>query len=426
MVRFPKAKISEIDSRYFVEPGDLVISMTGDVKLAFNKSSERFLLNQRVGKIYIHLASARYICLLLETQAKEKIEQASGSVISNVSTEEINNSVISLPPLAEQHRIVAKVDELMTLCDTLEAQQADAESAHARLVQALLDSLTQTRDAQDFAAHWQRLSAHFDTLFTTESSIDALKQTLLQLAVMGKLVPQDPSDESADYLLRLIADKKAQLQARGVIKGQMALGSVSEEEKFIELPKGWCWVRLGEVCRTQTGATPSKSQPEYFGSDVPFIKPGDIYATSVDYDGEGLSALGAAKSGRIAGAGSLLMVCIGTIGKCNIIDKDCSFNQQINSATLYGGFSSYLLIAVRSSYFQARAWKDSSSTTIAILNKGKWEAIPIPLPGVAEQHRIVAKVDELMALCDQLKTRLRQARDLNQQLATTLVERAVA
>ncbi len=98
---------------------------------------------------------------------------------------------VGLPPLAEQRRIVAKIDELMVLCDRLEAQQADAESAHAQLVQALLGSLTQAIDAEDFAASWKRLADHFHTLLTTESSIDALKQSLLQLAVMGKLVPQD-------------------------------------------------------------------------------------------------------------------------------------------------------------------------------------------------------------------------------------------
>src|SRR5690606_18717901 len=125
-----------------------------------------------------------------------------------------------LPPLAEQHRIVAKVDELMALCDRLEARQADADSAHAQLVQALLDSLAQARDAEDFAQSWQRLVEYFHALATTESSIDALKQTLLQLAVMGKLVPQDPSDEPASELLKRIADEKAQLAAEGRIKKQ--------------------------------------------------------------------------------------------------------------------------------------------------------------------------------------------------------------
>lgn len=101
-----------------------------------------------------------------------------------------------LPPLAEQHRIVAKVDELMALCDRLEAEQTDAEAAHARLVDALLAALTRSTDAADFAANWQRLAAHFDTLFTTEAAIDALKQAILEIAVMGRLVRPDSTAKS--------------------------------------------------------------------------------------------------------------------------------------------------------------------------------------------------------------------------------------
>lgn len=349
-----------------------------------------------------------------------------GIGINNLQKSALETLEIPIPPLAEQHRIVAKVDELMILCDRLEARQADADSAHAQLVQALLDSLTQARNAEDFAQSWQRMAEHFHTLFTTESSIDALKQTLLQLAVMGKLVPQYPNDEPASELLKLIAKEKGRWVAEGKIRKQKPLAELSGEEKPFELPAGWVWTRLGDICLTQTGTTPSKSQPELFGSDVPFIKPGDIYPDQVDYSGEGLSSLGASQSGRIAQAGSLLMVCIGTIGKCNLIERNCSFNQQINSATLYKGLPQYLRIAARSAYFQAKAWSESSSTTIAILNKGKWEAIPIPLPGLAEQHRIAAKVDQLMALSDQLKARLNQASQVHEQLASALVEQAVA
>src|SRR3546814_4398702 len=100
--------------------------------------------------------------------------------IANISLAKLRPLPFAIPPLAEQHRIVAKVDELMELCVRLEAQQADAESAHAQLVATLLDSLTKASDSDDFAASRQRLSAHFHTLFTTESSIDALKESLLR------------------------------------------------------------------------------------------------------------------------------------------------------------------------------------------------------------------------------------------------------
>lgn len=266
------------------------------------------------------------------------------------------------------------------------------------------------------------LTDNLPLLAGAPNGIKKLRELILELAVRGKLVPQDPSDEPATELLKRIAEKKARLLAEGKIKKQNSLAEISDEEEPFELPAGWLWTRLGEICLTQTGTTPSKSQPELFGSDVPFIKPGDIYPNKVDYNGESLSSLGASQSGRIAQAGSLLMVCIGTIGKCNLIDRDCSFNQQINSATLYKGLPQYLKIAGRSPYFQAKTWSESSSTTIAILNKGKWEAIPLPLPGIAEQHRIVAKVDELMALCDRLEAQQADAESAHAQLVQALLD----
>lgn len=125
---------------------------------------------------------------------------------------------LPIPPFAEQHRIVAKVDELMALCDQLEQCSESQLAAHQTLVETLLATLTDSCDADELAQNWARLSTHFDTLFTTEASIDALKQTILQLAVMGKLVPQDPSDEPASALLERIAAEKALLVKEKKIK----------------------------------------------------------------------------------------------------------------------------------------------------------------------------------------------------------------
>ncbi|MCR3895356.1 restriction endonuclease subunit S [Aeromonas caviae] len=120
---------------------------------------------------------------------------------SSINQSIVQSVLIPLPPLDEQHRIVAKVKELMALCDQLEQQSEAQLAAHQMLVETLLATLTDSADADELAQNWARLSTHFDTLFTTESSIDALKQTILQLAVMGKLVPQDPSDEPVSALL---------------------------------------------------------------------------------------------------------------------------------------------------------------------------------------------------------------------------------
>jgi type I restriction enzyme, S subunit len=126
----------------------------------------------------------------------------------------------AFPPLDEQHRIVEKVDELMALCDRLEQQVGDQLEAHEVLVDTLLDALTRSADATEVAESWARIAEHFDTLFTTEASIDKLKQAILQLAVMGRLVEQDPNDEPASVLLERIAEEKARLVKEGKIKKQ--------------------------------------------------------------------------------------------------------------------------------------------------------------------------------------------------------------
>jgi len=160
--------------------------------------------------------------------------------------------------------------------------------------------------------------------------IKKLRELILELAVRGKLVPQNPDDEPASALLQKIAKEKARLIKEGEIKKQKPLPEIGEDEKPFELPEGWVWQRLGEIGYTQTGGTPSKNNKSFFGNDVPFIKPGDIYPTHVDYSNEGLSFAGQKELGRTVRKGSILVVCIGTIGKCGSIDRDCSFNQQIN------------------------------------------------------------------------------------------------
>ncbi|HUX89562.1 MAG TPA: restriction endonuclease subunit S [Gallionellaceae bacterium] len=251
--------------------------------------------------------------------------------------------------------------------------------------------------------------------------IKKLRELILELAIHGKLVPQDANDEPASVLLENIAKEKARLIKEGVIKNEKDLLPISNEEIPFDLPGEWVWQRLGEIGFTQTGGTPSKTNKEYFGNDIPFLKPGDIYPGYVDYENEGLSNEGAKALGRTAPAGSILMVCIGTIGKCNIIERTCAFNQQINSITPYMEMSSYLLNALGSVYFQKTAWEMSSSTTIAILNKGKWVDIVVPIPPLEEQHRIVAKVDELMALCDQLEQQQTHSIESHQTLVASLL-----
>ena len=255
------------------------------------------------------------------------------------------------------------------------------------------------------------LAQHFDTAFAAPNGIKKLRELILTLAMQGKLVPQDPSDPPASELLKEIEAEKKRLVKAGKIKAPKPLSPLTEDEKPYALPQGWEWVRLGDIGQTQTGTTPKSGDHSSYGKDIPFIKPADITANAVDYSNEALSFSGVEKYGRLAPAGSSLMVCIGTIGKTNIINRDCSFNQQINAISPYLPlFPQYLQQFLRSSFFQNECWNQSSSTTIAILNKGKWESIPVGIPPLSEQRRIVAKIDELMTRCDALE-KLRTAQE---------------
>lgn len=115
------------------------------------------------------------------------------------------------------------------------------------------------------------------------------------------------------------------------------------------------------------------------------------------------------------------MVCIGTIGKSNLIDRPCSFNQQINSVTPVLLLPEYLLVVLQSTYFQDEAWSRSSSTTISILNKGKWESIPIPVPPLQEQLRILSCFDEFQRFSSELKSMLTEAIQLSRTISDAIV-----
>ncbi|WP_300728227.1 restriction endonuclease subunit S [Pseudomonas sp.] len=342
-----------------------------------------------------------FFWLLKGTNLKEQENATAQPVISG---RKIYPIVLAIPPLAEQHRIVAKVDELMTLCDRLEARQAGAESAHTQLVQALLDSLTQTTDSNDFAVNWQRLAEHLHSLFRTESSIDALKQTLLQLAVMGKLVSQ-PDDTHADSTSAI-------------------------NQRPDALPKGWRWCKFGSTWESSFYG-PRFGKEEYVASGgIPTIR-------TTDMSSGGLIEMRDPPQVHVPTkkldlyklkSGDLLVTRSGSIGTMALFLQD---TLAIPSAylirirflpTITPQFG---LLYLKSPLGQSLLGLNTTSVGVPNVSATKMALFSLPLPPIDEQRRIVAKVDQLMAQCDQLKTSLTQARQLNEQLASTLVERAL-
>jgi type I restriction enzyme S subunit len=353
-------------------------------------------------------------------------------IIGGISSASFSQLMIPLPPLAEQRRIVAKVDELMDLCDQLEQQQTDNLGGQQTLVQTLLDTLTQAADTAEFEQAWSLIADHFDTLFTTESSIDQLKQTLLQLAAMGKLVPQDSNDEPANLLLEKIADEKNRLAAEGMIKKQKPLPKITEDEKPFKLSNSWEWVRLGTALKKITDGThhspPNGDDGDYLYISAKNIKSEGILMSNVTYVTKDVHD--EIYSRCDPEYGDVLYIKDGaTTGIATINNLKEPFSMLSSVALLkatQGILNTYLLLSLKSPYFYNEIRSGMTGVAITRVTLTKLENAIISLPPLAEQHRIVAKVDELMSLCDALKARIAAAQTTQLQLADAIVEQAVA
>ena len=410
------------------KPGDVLLAMYGATIGKVAILAESAVTNQAVcGCTPFAGVFNQFLFLFLLSQREQFHSASEGGAQPNISKVKIVWTPFPLPPLAEQHRIVAKVDELMALCDRLEAARAGREGVRDRLATASLARLN-APDPETFQGDARFALAALPALTTRPDQIKRLRQTILNLAVRGKLVPQDETDEPASELLKRMIKGRATLEAAGRIRKEKgAVPSHYGGEQGFELPSTWTWGRLTELGQTQTGTSPSSGNPDLFGDFMPFIKPADLDGNQINYNGPGLSEIGVAHS-RLADANSILMVCIGaTLGKVNTTARPVCFNQQINSLTPFlDGLTAFIALALKASDFQTLAWSKAGTGTLPIISKGKWEVLPIPLPPLAEQHRIVAKVDELMALSDRLEASLTATAATRRRLLDALLAEALA
>ncbi len=353
-----------------------------------------------------------------------------GMKMPRLGTEDARKSVIPLPPLAEQSRIVTRVEALMRLCDALEAKGQLEAAQHAQLVNTLLGTLTASTTPEELAAHWQRVAQHFDLLLDRPAAIDALEQTLLQLAVRGLLVPQDPTDEPASALLQKIRAEKDRLIATGQIKRDKPLPPITDEEKPFELPVGWAWVRLGGVA-LQGPSNGLSPKPQELPTDVRclslsattqgFFKPECFKYVDVSSQAAQQFFL---KNGDllIQRGNSLEYVGIAAIydGPDDAyIYPDLMMRLQLSTCVKTEFIHTMLVCADGRSYFQRNA--TGTQGTMPKVNQATVAGAPIPLPPLAEQSRIVTRVTALRRLCADLRQRLAERQSVQARLAEALL-----
>lgn len=351
-----------------------------------------------------------------------------GSMGTTVHTFTINRAkdvLVSLPPLKEQRRIVAKVDELMALCNQLENQTEQSLAAHAILSETLLDALTQAQSAEELAENWQRLEQNWDLLFPTsiagERAIDKLKQTILQLAVMGKLVPQDPNDEPASELLKRIASEKKRQIDRKEAKDSGKLHAKSPREPAYSIPKTWCWVRFREVAWCFRGHNPPKTEFIYEPRDgyVRFIQITDFKTN------ERAVYVPINKKNKMVYRGEIILAAYRHIGKLSR-DMEGAFNVALCKVLEFPPMSrDFLELLIGTDVVSGELLRASERGHIPSMHSDHLLSLLIPLPPLEEQNRIVDKKLELFELCDQLKQRLKVAGETQQKIADAVAAAAL-
>ncbi|UXJ03581.1 restriction endonuclease subunit S [Morganella morganii] len=360
-------------------------------------------------------------------------ESTHGMNLPRLGTDKAIHAVVELTAIAEQVRIVNKVDELMSLCDQLEQQSLLSLDAHQQLVKTLLATLTDSQNAEELAENWARISQHFDTLFNTEASIDTLKQTILQLAVMGKLVPQDPNDEPASELLKRIEQEKAELVKEGKIKKQKPLLPVSDEEKPFELPEGWVWCRLAELVAIKGGKRVSNgykllTEPTpHVYIRVADMKDGTIDLSDLKYIDEEMHQK---IKNYIITKDDIYMTIVGaTIGKCGTVPALLDgMNLTENAARLIPSkliSKDYLYLCLRSDLCQEQFIDKTMQVGVQKMALNRLANTLIALPSTNESLRIRDRVKEMNKLCSKLVCGIIESQQTKLHLVDALTDAAL-
>lgn len=437
----PGCEISKHEiEQYKLHQGDILIARTGGT------IGKTFLVNQITltavfASYLIRVRTSpefcdRYLKLFLESPVYwTQLQQgARGGGQPNVNGQTLGKMVVAVPPLAEQHRIVAKVDELMTLCDRLEAKQRDREATRDRLSAASMYHLNTAANTEAFRRHADFYLCHLPSFTTRSDQIRHLREAILNLAIRGQLVCQEAEDQPVSELLTCIMAENARLQKAKNIRAQKSVPPAQSFEGETSLPKTWAHAYLQDLAYQITDGT--HLTPTYTEKGKPFLSAQNVkpfrfmpekhrFVSDVDFENY--------RANRRPERGDVLLTRVGAgIGEAAVLDSDFEF----------AFYVSLCLIKIPTKFLNPRylvLWLNSpegrESSTVRTygkgasqgnLNLGLIRTFKIPIPPLAEQNRIVAKVDELMTLCHRLEAQLATAGECRLSLLNSVLHHALA
>ena len=362
----------KINDKIKIQSGSLLVTKSGSIgRTCVIEKPFPFGLVESVGVINFTSIFSKYIQYVINTifYNGSNSEYTNGIGVKHFTLTLISSIKIPLPPLAEQKRIVAKIEELMNLVD-------EYKDSYEQLVE---------------------LNKKFPS---------DIQKSILQYAIQGKLVEQRADEGTAEELYQQIQEEKQKLIKEGKIKKEKTLPEITEDEIPFEIPKSWKWVRFYDIVRFKIGKTPPRAEPEWWSNDIPWVSISDMSdygKVSTTKEKISIKALNE-KFNFISKVGTLLMSFKLTVGRTSILQIDAVHNEAIISIFplvdenyVFRNYLFYLLPLFAK-------WGNSNNAIKGkTLNTSSLNEMLIPLPPLAEQKRIVAKIEELMALSNQLK-----------------------
>lgn len=380
-----------------------------------------------------YVVPPRAICLnfchiLLKSLRLEKLGKG---IKPGLNRNEAYLLVTALPPLQEQKRIVEKVEQIMTFCDQLEAQQKQLAETSQKANRAVLDALADSGTEALLKENWARTYTNFDRLFRSEENIGKLKDTILQLAFRGKLVPQNPKHSPSDLFVQSIKDEVRELRYEHGVKREKAKPATYEIRLPYELPAGWSWVTFSDIGFIGRGKSKHRprSAPELFHDGTyPFLQTGDVSGSvegyiknySKKYNDKGLA------QSKLWPTGTLCITIAANIAETGILSFDACFPDSVVGfiPAQSIGNPKYFEYVVRTA--KSRLEDFAPSTAQKNINLTILENVLIPLPPIEELHQIVKKIEYLFSLCSLLAKHFRHACELQSNLALASVHKVVA
>lgn len=413
--RFPTVRYWCTKPTKLADEGDVLLSVRAPIGPT-NIATERCCIGRGLAALRpLAGMPTKYLLWTIRAFEEQLDSLGTGTTFKAISRKLLEPFPLPLPPLAEQHRIVAKVDELMGLIDRLETARSSREATRVAGRDSALAALRNAATPQEVGVAWTCIAERMDDLFTDPADLVPLREAVLQLAVQGRLVEQEPDDEPAGRLLELIVAEKAELVKKKKVRKRKSYGSLMSDEIPFEIPRSWTWARLHDLAHDLGQKVPDKT---FSYIDVSAIdnKRGAIISEVPVLD----PGAAPSRARKLVRLGSVIYSTVRPY-LLNIAVVDCEYSPMPIASTAFavlhphsGVHSCLLFFYLRAPFFVDFVTAQMKGVAYPAINDTDLLCAPVPLPPTAEQYRIVAKVDELMGLIDQLEQHLADKRECHE------------